>query len=421
MARTVRDHRLETRAARSRLPMRAEPYWRGISEGSHLGYYRGSRGGKWVARFRQTGGSKGYFKTSLGEADDCLDADGVRILSYKQAQEAARQWFDRRAPGGGKTQPYTVGDALDEYLAQFTGKSVASTRHRVEVIIRPELGDLRVDQLTMEKIGNWHRARAASPKRLRTSPFADAPNLRELTDDEARRRRKSTANRDLTVLKAALNKAHLNGRVASDEAWRKVRPFPGAEKAKLRYLSDDEARRLVNACGKNFRPMVQAALLTGGRYGELTAIRVQDVDLAAGTVWLMETKAGKPRTVYLEDEGVNLFRQLSAGKLGDELVFPRPDGKRWGASQQARPLERACAEGKVQPRATFHDLRRTYGARLAVRGVPMAVIAEALGHADERITRRHYAHLSPSYVSETIRTHAGGLRIVAPSNVSQIR
>ena len=42
----------------------------------------------------------------------------------------------------------------------------------------------------------------------------------------------------------------------------------------------------------------------------------------------------------------------------------------------------------------------------------MAVIAEALGHADERITRKHYAHLAPSYVAETIREAVAGLGIV---------
>jgi len=77
----------------------------------------------------------------------------------------------------------------------------------------------------------------------------------------------------------------------------------------------------------------------------------------------------------------------------------------------------ACVAGKVDPPAGFHDLRRTFGARLARAGVPMSVIAQALGHADERITRRHYAHLSPSYVSQTVREHAAGLGIVEPINV----
>jgi integrase len=41
--------------------------------------------------------------------------------------------------------------------------------------------------------------------------------------------------------------------------------------------------------------------------------------------------------------------------------------------------------------------------------VPLAVIAEALGHADERITRKHYAHLSPSYVRDAVRNGLGTL------------
>ena len=65
-------------------------------------------------------------------------------------------------------------------------------------------------------------------------------------------------------------------------------------------------------------------------------------------------------------------------------------------------------------------MRRTYGARLALRGVPMAVIAEALGHADERITRRHYAHLSKSYVADTVRNAVTGLGIVESGNVVRL-
>lgn len=45
MGRLVRDSRLESRDARSRLKARKEPYWRLISEGVHLGYYHGDRGG----------------------------------------------------------------------------------------------------------------------------------------------------------------------------------------------------------------------------------------------------------------------------------------------------------------------------------------------------------------------------------------
>lgn len=50
----------------------------------------------------------------------------------------------------------------------------------------------------------------------------------------------------------------------------------------------------------------------------------------------------------------------------------------------------------------------------------MAVIAAQLGHADTRITERHYTHLAPNYIADTIRSHFGPLAIAA-SNVSTLR
>jgi integrase len=412
MGRRVKDARLDNRTSRLSLRPRPEPYWRLISEGCHLGYYRGARVGKWVARFRRPGSGVGYAKATLGEADDVRDADGETILNFENADAAARRWFDEVSGGGGRRTLKTVNDALDDYLKGFTGKSLASTKARVNAVIRPALGHLRLASLTRKSIGDWHKERGRSPAMLRTKKSAEKHNQRPATTDDAIRARRATANRDLTVLKAALNRFADDHPGLPTHAWRDVKPFKGVDGAKLRYLSDDEARRLVNACDAEFRPMVQASLLTGARYGELAGLRVSDVDLKAHTLWLRDTKAGKSRAVYLEDEGVRLLSSAVAGKSGDALVFSRPDRQRWKASQQARYLQRACVNGRVAPAATFHDLRRTYGARLAMQGISMAVIAEALGHADERITRRHYAHLAPSYVSSVIREGAAGLRIV---------
>src|SRR3546814_18220853 len=79
---------------------------------------------------------------------------------------------------------------------------------------------------------------ASSPARLRTAKGAEQ-NFREPADtDEARRRRRSSTNRILTILKAALNAAYRNGKATADDAWRGVRPFTEAETPKLRYLPD---------------------------------------------------------------------------------------------------------------------------------------------------------------------------------------
>jgi integrase len=104
-------------------------------------------------------------------------------------------------------------------------------------------------------------------------------NVKARSDDpEAARKRRATANRTLTILKAALNRAWREGTIASDSAWRRVEPFEGADAARVRYLTIAEAERLINAADKEsgFRVLVRGALATGARYGELAALRVED-------------------------------------------------------------------------------------------------------------------------------------------------
>jgi integrase len=397
---------------RSQLPIRKKPYWLTLDVGQHLGYYRGRRVRKWLVRFRQAGGSYPYQEMTIAEADDYSAADGSKILSFGQAQTAARSWFAKIDQNGDqKSRPYSVSNALDDYLEGFSGKDIANTRRRIEAIIRPQIGGHDTAKLTAKIIMKWHLALANAPARLRTAPGA-VQNYRQTADTaDARRSRRSSANRILTILKAALNVAYRNEKICDDSAWRRVRPFAKADAPRLRSLGDDESRRLVSACNANFRPMVIAALLTGARYSELAALEVRDFDTQSKSLWLRDTKSGTPRAVYLEGEGFRLVSEAIVGKSQTELIFPRPDGKRWGAAHQMRPMQAACKAAGLEP-VGFHDLRRTYGARLARKGVPIAVIAEALGHADERITRIHYAHLAPSYVAQTIREAAAGLGIV---------
>jgi integrase len=412
----VNDCRLETRTARSRLQPSKQPYWREVSQGAHVGYYRGKRASKWVARFRPLRSASRYRQITLGVADDVEDADGSFILSFQQAQEKARAWF-RGVARGVPTGPFTVGEALDDYLASFQGKSLESTRNKVDAILRPGLGSIAVSELTPERIAHWHREVAEAPARLRTSKHAVERNKRVVATEDDRRRRRSTANRYLTVLKAALNQAFRRGRIVSDSAWRRVRPFQNVDAAKLRYLTDDEARKLVAAVEVDFRPLVMAALLTGARYGDLGQARVGDFDAAAKSLRVRNSKGRRPYVAYLSDEATRLFTASAAGRTGDSPIFVRSDGKQWRAGHQRRRLEDAAAAAGIE-RMCFHDLRRTFGARLAMRGVPMAVIAEVLGHADERTTRRHYAHLAPSYVASTVRMHMADYCLLVAQVVS---
>jgi len=242
-----------------------------------------------------------------------LKPDEVKVLDYWQAQEAVRRWAERnRLADVGMTRrgPYSVSDAVRDYLEEITAEKsarpVRDAQYIFENSVLPELGHLLIKTLTTDRLVRWRNALGARPRGVRKKRTASKRATRAVAD-EARRKRKATANRSLTMLKAALNRAFHGGRVASDTAWRRVKPFARVEKPVIRYLSTDEARRLVNACPQDFRRTVQAALLTGCRYSELANLVCTDVNTDSDTLTIQQAKAGKPRHVVLTSEGRKLF------------------------------------------------------------------------------------------------------------------
>lgn len=418
MARTVRNAKLDTRSARAKLPAKKSGYWVPIARGFALGYRRGPKGGSWLARLID---STRRHETTLGPADDVLDPDGERILDYGQAQAKARDWLaslDDKSSAG----PYLVNRCLDDYIADYRrrgGKALDRLEIATDAFIRPKLGSLEVVALTAAMIRRWHSEVAEAPARLRSRTTATQPNVRELdiNDSDVLRRRRATANRIFGILKAALNLAFREGHAASDEAWRRVKPFRETSAPKIRYLSHAETQRLVNSCEPGFRPLVQCALLTGCWYGEIVNFQAADFNRDSGTISVRASKAGRPRHVVLTEDGVALFERKVAGKLGTAPVFLRPDGARWGRSHQHRPLRETCRRARIDPPVSFHILRHTYATHLLQAGAPLPVIAANLGHADTRMTERHYAHLVPSHVAQVIRATMPKLGLVDPAPV----
>jgi site-specific recombinase XerD len=424
--RNTQDQQITTRAARERLPPRAEPYWRGVDTAAALGYRRTAAGGFWVVRVMIEGR---YRKGTLGRADDSIKPDGVAVLDYRQAEAKARAWAaqEHRKAAGMEPEhkgPYTVSDAVGDYLAAYTlrrGKGAQRIQDTARAHILPELGAIRLDRLARQRLERWRDTLAVSPPRLRSKPGAAVRGRQiDTTDADAMRARRASTNRVLTVLKAALNHAHHTGRVARDDGWKLVKPFKRVDAPRIRHLDDDEAGRLLNACAGEFRQIVAAALLTGMRYSEVVGMHVTDFHAGAGTVSLSTSKSGKPRLIHLTDEGRAFFASATAGKAAAGLVFRRADGEPWGRSHQFRPLREACERAKIAPAISFHILRHTYASRLVMRGVPMAVVAQQIGDS-EAITAKHYAHLAPSYVGEMVRQALSPIGAVVESNVTPLR
>jgi len=282
--------------------------------------------------FRDDAGKQHY--EALGAADDARDADGLTVYSFSQAQEKAREFFAKQARQlAGHVEPadgrLTVADALEAYFAgreQRGSKGLAKDRAAAQARILPELRAVEVAKLTTKRIRDWQSALASAPKLTRAPRIAKDRKVRavDTMDVDAVRARRATANRTLTVLKAALNHAFHEGRVASDDPWRKVKPFREADAPVVHFLSDDECRRIVNASDGAFRKIVVGALVTGCRYGELTRMRAADFNAEAGTITVRESKSGKPRHVALTDEGRSSRVSEQPGLPGARRPVRRP-------------------------------------------------------------------------------------------------
>jgi hypothetical protein len=262
MPKATRNASLETRTARGKLKRQHEPYWVSIGKGLYLGYRKGDKGGSWIARFYF---ENKYKKEKISKADDYQDANNIDVLNYFQAQERVRAFADNQVKlgaGCGADKSATVAEATTKYLEWFKShrKSYLRKLQAVNTDIIPALGDKLISKLTPQVIRQWHESLITEPPRLRSTSVKR--NYAEfMPTPESIRKCKATANRILTVLKAALNHAWRDGCVASDEAWRKVKPFHNVNLPKIRYLELQECERLINICEPDFRQLVLAVMV----------------------------------------------------------------------------------------------------------------------------------------------------------------
>jgi integrase len=415
----VQQANLTSPSARRRLERGRQPHWHALVRGRvHLGWQRwpDDTAGRWVLR-RYLSRNK-YRVVELGTADDAMPADGVRVLNFAQAEAMARARLET-APA--VVHRLTVQQAMTRYIEykRGLGQPVTDVVSRSAVHILPALGDCVVAELTAERLRKWLAVMASQPAQSR--PKDNKPQYQPApANDDAIRARRASANRVLTMLKAALNHAFDEGHVTNRDAWgRKLKPFRDVEVARVHYLDVAQARRLVNAADEDFRPLVRAALETGCRYSELARLEVADFNPDAGTLAIRKSKSGKPRHVILTPEGADFFRQHCAGQGRGTLMFRRADGAPWRKSEQARPMRLACERARLAPGVSFHALRHTWASLAVMGGMPLLIVAKNLGHADTKMTERHYGHLAKNYVVESIHQHApryglkaGGKRVV---------
>ncbi len=179
------------------------------------------------------------------------------------------------------------------------------------------------------------------------------------------------------------------------------------------FLTFEEADRLLVAADVDWRTAILAGLRTGMRLGELRALRWEDVDLPGGKILVRQSawkdQVGSPKTNRTRTipTSAALLDALNAHRhLRGPLVFCQPDGAMLTKEQMKHPLWRACRRVQLR-RIGWHVLRHSFASHLVMRGVPLKVVQEYLGHTTIQMTMR-YAHLAPEVGRQAVDLLDGG-------------
>lgn len=364
MARNIRSAKLENRTSRLKLPVARKPIFERIGDGISLGYRRNQVAGTWVVRVAD--GKGGSWTKAIGTADDHEDANGNSILTFWEAQDKARL----TARGGeedAKREPITIAKALENYLAHLESKNARTaldTRQRLTKHFLPTFAERPLASVTKTQLEVW-----VSSLVLKSS------------DPELVRRSKDTANRVLSMVKAAFNHAMRdpsNG-IKDDTPWRLVSPYKAVGRPRDVHFSIEQAQALIASADEPyFKNLIIAGFLTGARYGELAACKVGDFLPNAGAIKISAGKTGS-RTIILQQAAVEFFKRVVGLRCRYEPLLPRADSKHWGRSHQARPMRAALAKAGLDEHGTFYALRHSYISRAIEGGIPLTVIAENCG------------------------------------------
>ena len=368
-----------------------------------------------VLRVRPTG--KHSYRIALGRGRwytlGGTDLIPSPALARAEAQKRLGDYASGADPRVAKraARQLTFTDYLDQVYGPWMSahqRTGDETIARLKTLFAPSLGPLNLRELSAWHIEKWRSDRL---KKGRTP---------------------ATVNRDLAALRGLLSRAVDWGHLPVHPLTR-VKALAEDKTGRLRFLAPDEEGRLVAALEArdetrraqrersntwreergyprwttlgtytdHMTPIVRLALQTGLRFGELTGLRWQDVDLTRRivTVVTAHAKSGKARHVPLNDEALRVLKTWRTSDVTPTgYVFPGTGGERLIDVKTAWKslLQVAGVTG-----FRFHDLRHTFASRLVMAGVDLNTVRELLGHADLKMTLR-YAHLAPEHKAAAV-------------------
>jgi integrase len=290
-------------------------------------------------------------------------ADKVAAQEYHDRLKASLWEQDKL----GAKPRYSWQQAVVRWLAETSEKAT----HREDVTklkwLHPYLGSLMLDEITLEVIGQ-----------------IKAEKLREAG--------KATVNRYLALIRAVLIRAR--------DEWEwlertpKIKLFKEPE-GRVRFITPDQARKLLDELPTHQRDIVLFALCTGLRQSNVLKLEWQQVNLELGHMWVTgsQSKNRKPLSVPLNGEALAVLRR-QVGKHPTR-VFTYAGKPILNANTRAwrEALKRAGIDD-----FRWHDLRHTWATWHRQSGTPTHELQQ-LGGWKTGVMVDRYAHFAPDHLA----------------------
>lgn len=329
-------------------------------------------------------------------------------------------WLNFKDPRTGKLQWERCGWASEGWTPE------AVQRKRYELLEQDRAGEYKpkqerkANQLTFAELMDQHylpwadenKKRARDDRSLyrnwlqsRFGPFTltgITPFDLERLKKEMREKGRSpaTVRHALCLIRQAFNKAVIWGLWSGENPCRSV-TFPSPNNARQRFLSYQEADKLLGELGKRSRQINRIARISlygGLRLGEIFGLSWSNVDLTHGILTVLDAKNGESRPVFITDQIRAVLDELPQGGAEESLFttrFGQPVA--WLSKAFHDVVEELGFNKGIEDRrekVTFHTLRHTFASWSVMAGVPLFVVGKALGHKTTVMTQR-YSHLSP--------------------------
>lgn len=374
---------------RNELRARREPYWQRLRAGCYLGFRPSQRGGAgaWIARAYDSDAGK-YRVKSLGDFGTLVPNE--RFAAAKKEAETLAELVE--AGGEVRRKIETVADACREY-----GKARDEAESRFKRYVYDDaIAKVKLDKLRRHHVRDWR-------ERLEEKPSLVSRNKEG--DKRTRRRAPATVNRDMAVLRAALNTVLPPGAPNTEAAWQEALvAFPNASKQRTLYLDKGQRRKLLEHVNSEAAPFVRALCLLPLRPGAMAALTVGDFDERTSELTIGKDKAGRDRRIVIPADAATLLSSQTRNKPPDAPLFARANGKAWEKNSWKLPIAAAVKVAGL-PGATAYTLRHSTITDLVRAGLPLLTIAQISGTSAAMI-ERHYGHLASDAAVKALGTLA---------------